>query len=71
MQNVDNFSRGLKRKTNSNFIPRMIPIINAVRSEFFSRTINMYLQFRPFLRADMAQVIEILSHGRQEATHFT
>ena len=31
----------------------------------------MHLQFLPFPHADIKQVIEIISHERQEATHFT
>ena len=30
----------------------------------------MYLHILPFLRADMTQVVETISHGRHEATHF-
>ena len=37
MQNVDNFARGLKRKTNSNIIPRLFPIINPARSKFLQQ----------------------------------
>ena len=33
----------------------------------------MYLQFLPFFRADMTQVVEIIScgHLKQDATHFS
>ena len=40
--------------------------INSLRAKFFSRNINMVLQFLLFLRVDLTQVVEIVSHG----THF-
>ena len=43
-------------------------IINPLHVEIF-RTLNLYLQFLPFLHADKTQVVGITSHGIQEATH--
>ena len=45
--------------------------IISLRAKFFSKNINMYLQFLSFLHTDMMQVVEILSRVRQGLTYST
>ena len=45
--------------------------LNPLCPEFFIRNRKMYLQFITFLHTDITQVVEILSHVRQELTYST
>ena len=44
---------------------------NPLRATFVIRNIKMYLQFISYLHNEMAQLVEVLSHIRQELTHST
>ena len=39
--------------------------LNSLCAKFFSKNINIHLQFLPFFHIDTTQVVEILPHGRQ------
>ena len=51
--------------------PCLSNIFTPLHANFFSRNINMYMQFLSLYHTDMTQVVETLSRGRQGPTYFT